>query len=526
MQDFRISPGPQVWKQVEAALPEEKRKRRFAFWWWLPLGLLIGGGIWYAVGGNKTSTIAESQQPLQATQQIDSFKEANENVINATPAAVAEQKSQAINKINVDKNSVPQTTNEIVKTRNKVGVKSKIAPEIANEVPFKSDDVLQTKNKVVVKNETASETANEVTAIGNDVSKTKNKVTQKNKTVSGTTNEVAAKSNKVLPTNNTDGAVNNEVKDKEPTVLQSAAVKPNNITNKDGLNTTDSSVNVLPETALINPSTNNYQNPADTATGVAPSAENTPKTSAQNKKTKQVNWQLFASAGISNTRSALLGSMNKSLEFASPQNLITADPGNSNSTPQKSTPGFSYVAGIERLQKIGEHWHWYTSAQYSYLSNHQKTGTRKDSALTIFDNTAFSNSNSRSKTTVPGFYYPGSSINHTNTVHQLGLQTGLIYTINPAAKKPFSIRGGLTANWQVATTQLLYDARKGAYYYSSDATNYFTIGTQLGFDWKLGKRLTIGAFFQYNFTRINKLEIGNSLHWKMNGIRVGIPLHK
>jgi hypothetical protein len=78
----------------------------------------------------------------------------------------------------------------------------------------------------------------------------------------------------------------------------------------------------------------------------------------------------------------------------------------------------------------------------------------------------------------------------------------------------------------VATTQLLFDGTKGVYYYSKDATHHFTMGTQLGFDWNLAQQFSIGAFFQYNFTRIAKPELGNNLHWKMSGIRISIPLRK
>jgi hypothetical protein len=526
MQDFRISPGPQVWKQVEAAMPEEKRKRRFAFWWWLPLGLLVGGGIWYAVGGNKASTIADNQQPLQVTQPINSFKETNENKVITTPATVAKQEDRAINTADANNNSVPQTTNEdavkrneVPQTNNNVAVRSKKVPQTTNEDAVKSNEVLQTNNKVAVRNKKLPQTTNEDAVKRNELLQTNNKVALRSKKVPETNNEVLQRSNKT-------GVVDNTVKDEEPPVLQSAAAKPNNIASKDAVATADSAINALPETAVVNPELNITQNPADTAATVASEADKTLKSSAQNKKTKQVSWQFFASAGISNTKSAFLGSMNKSLEFASPLNLVASNPGNINSTPQQSTPGFSYAAGIERLQKISKHWQWYTSAQYSYLSNHQKTGARKDSGLTLFDNAGLTNSSSRNGATVPGFYYSGSSISHTNTIHQLGLQTGLQYTLNPAGKKPISIRGGLMANWQVATTQLLYDGTKGVYYYSKDATHHFTMGTQLGFDWKLAQQFSIGAFFQYNFTRIAKPELGTNLHWKMSGIRIAVPLRK
>ncbi len=513
MQDFRISPGPQVWKQVEAALPEEKRKRRFAFWWWLPLGLMVGGGIWYAVGGNKASTIADNQQPLQATQPTSSFKETNENKVITTPATITKQEDRANN------NSVPQTNN-------KVAVRSKKVPQTTNEDAVRSNELPQTNNKVAVISKKVPQTTNEDVVKSNEVPKTNNKVTVRSKKVPQTTNEDAVKSNELLQTNNKTGVVNNTVTDEEPPVLQSAAAKPNNIASKDAAATADSAINTLPETAVVNPESTTTQNQADTAATVASEADKTPKSSAQNKKTKQVSWQFFASAGISNTKSAFLGSMNKSLEFASPLNLVASNPGNINSTPQQSTPGFSYAAGIERLQKTGKHWQWYTGAQYSYLSNHQKTGARKDSGLTLFDNAGLTNSSSRNGATVPGFYYSGNSISHTNTIHQLGLQTGLQYTLNPTGKKPISIRGGLMANWQVATTQLLFDGTKGVYYYSKDATHHFTMGTQLGFDWKLAQQFSIGAFFQYNFTRIAKPELGNNLHWKMSGIRIAVPLRK
>ncbi len=533
VQDFRISPRPQVWKQVEAALPEEKRKRRFAFWWWLPLGLLISGGIWYAVGGNKTTSMAENTLPvtLQAPQPTDSFTQVKDVTLNkknttspALSAIVAENAKPANEKTNKatvkikdvseTNNKVAVSSNEVSKSNNKPKVKSYLAKVNSNRELQNSSKVFENSNKAIQNTNNTDTGTKSVLQTGNDNSEITKKAIARNKENENTTYKGEER--------------HRLVKEGEDAMLQSTITKPIEGSSKETLQTKDSAATTLPENPEINLEATKNTSNTDTVSNAVPAADNPPQVPAPDKKAMQVSWQFFASAAMSNTKSALFGSMNKSLENAARANSMIVTPGGniSNNSAQRATPGFSYAVGIERLQKMGKRWQWYAAVQYSYLSNHQQTGAKKDSAISIFDNTGFSNTADRSKALVPGFYYTGNTLTHTNTIHQLGLQTGLQYTLNPAGKKPFSLRGGLMANWQIATKQLLHDATKSAYYYSPTTTHHFTMGMQLGINWKIGKRLSLGAFYQYIVTPINKIDIGIYLHWHLTGVRVAIPLGK
>ena len=545
MQDFRISPGPQVWKQVEAALPNEKRKRWFAFWWLLPIGLLLGGTIWYASGIDKPKAIAEKHLTIQDGTGGDSLKQLQQVGRRADTAkpmllAKAEQidKQHPIQQVpitNEGKTSTAITTKAQPETISQSTVETnKIQKLTENTVFVKPIKIMpaKTKRKTIEPQPGFVKTA---AANREHLLPAKQQTSgmpfltipddDKEKNVKNDLLIKIPKAGKTVATNvyQTGTDYLNQEQKKIEKYLPTSDSTIKNVSN--GSNQNMTRVEAAITATIISPALITPYNSNDSAAAVnSPAAQPTPS-STEKKNNNKNEWQFFAAVGISNTKQNLFGSSNKSLAEAL-QNNVGSGTGSAafSSTAQKPTPGFSYTAGAERLQNMGKQWQWYAAFQYNFLSNHQRTGARKDSSFSTFDNSGFSNASSRNTTTVPGFYYPGSNITHTNTVHQLGLQTGLRYTLNPTAKKPLSLRGGVMANWQVATTQLLYNATKGAYYYAPTDTHHFTMGTQLGLDWKIGKGLSIGAFVQYNFTKINKVEMATYLRWQMSGVRVAIPL--
>ena len=532
MQDFRISPGPQVWKQVEAALPVDKRKRRFIYWWLLPLGLLVAGGTWYTLNNKKNNVPGAKELAGNEMPGSDSLKEASFSKAAAENKTPAQQQLNPVKAEVNDKPAAPAAAN--VEVNNK--------PQQLNPGKVKVNDKPVELARLKVEDNSKH---GQMTTTKVELSKPLKMVTDKmevNDTEglpAQTKAEVKFGPVQLIPkatvrsndnTGNEYGAPYPKVSKDQQNIF-STKTRPDSLINKEpgktaGLNLKDIEENRVvtnPFADTLTPAINSVVD--SMATPAIPANQATPP-SKQNDKIKKVDWKFFVSAGISNTNDKLFGNQNKSrrdvqANYSGPGTALNA---NFNFT--KPTPGFSYTVGTERLQSISKHWQWYMALQYSFLSNHQKTGARKDSAITVADYNGFNNSNSRNNSTVPGFYYSGSSISHTNTVHQLGLQTGLQYTFNPSAKKPFLLRGGVIMNQQFATNQLLYDANRNAYYYSPDATRHFTLGTQLGFDWRIGKRFSIGAFFQYNLTKINKVEMGSYLRWQMSGVRVAIPLGK
>ncbi|MES2774452.1 MAG: hypothetical protein V4722_09720 [Bacteroidota bacterium] len=574
LQDFRLSPGPQVWKQVEAALPEEKRKRRFIFWWLLPLGLLVGAGTWYVASTNQKDAglekpfvlqnggVADDEKPEQASPSTDAVKTTDqlapktettskspvivEPVTRELPeqpveitAAKDDQKQEAVNRKNAiivtNKNVVPKPINPEAKPLARKTVPLTKEPLIPNNsIALKTATSSKHRTLQAIKSTPANATGpTAVTPNPNDqllvAAGQKNPVIANPDEAAGKLIEGSVvddgkvvKSGTpatiIIPKN---GGINEMQKD-------STAVA--DVVNQKDLTIKNGTGKEIEPSAVFNESkTNAAEKNGSLANDNSASLPVNNAVPVVAKKRSNKGWQFFVAAGISNANSKLFGvfnSMEKSL-YAPPLNQNVGNSPAAMVSPVRATAGFSYAIGVERLQSISRHWKWYAAVQYGFLSNHQKTGLRKDSAISVFDNSLFSNSNNRSNTVVPGFYYSGSTAQHINTVHQLGLQTGLQYSFKAAAKRPFSIRAGFLINQQFATHQLLYDANKNAYYYSSAATNYFTTGALIGFDWKMARWLSAGAFFQYNFTKISKVETSSSaLHWQMSGVKIAIPIRK
>ena len=77
----------------------------------------------------------------------------------------------------------------------------------------------------------------------------------------------------------------------------------------------------------------------------------------QKKISTTATWFFTVAAGISNTKEPLIAGQNKSLSYASPNSFLTGQGGsNADFTVRKSTPGFSYALGAERIINIGKKW--------------------------------------------------------------------------------------------------------------------------------------------------------------------------
>ncbi len=139
LSSFSLSPSPQVWQEVDAAL-HPKRKKRFLIWWWLPvLGLMIGGlGYWIMenetqenkkqvlkVQGNKQQVGKEQESKIQGGneqvfKQRENIKQQNKEVENK----IEENKEQVKNKqdFKVNKEATNTTQNQQVASKKTVAV--------------------------------------------------------------------------------------------------------------------------------------------------------------------------------------------------------------------------------------------------------------------------------------------------------------------------------------------------------------------------------------------------------------------
>lgn len=517
MDDFRMSPNPEVWKQVEAALPEE-RKRRFALWWWLPIALLLGGAVWY---GLQKQHLKNTDTIKNITSQ-DQSRQTNHPESTITPSAITSTNQREKNILNND------TTISQVDHKKNILVNDNQSPQTETSFSLKETKKIadhkkpflhSTPSNKIAKNEPAVASQDTTVAKKSTSKKSTQDIALKNRLHTSSAKMDLINDNKRIgskPNNETTNETSDDAMTNSTLVLESKANIYKNTYTKDSLAKTETSILdsalSMPKQKHAEIQTTNLENP-DTAKPVLPIIH----------KHKTDGWKMYLAAGISNSQSNLVG--NRSLAMDAAYNNVGSGVGASQpapiGSPLRPKGGATFQVGIERSQSINKNWAWYAGAHYSYQSNIQTTAARKDSILLITEAASMSTQKSIS---VSNYYFPGNAVSHRNNAHNLGLQSGLQYTIMPLSKRPFSILGGFLANWQFASNQLIYNTAKNAYFYAPSQLPNITVGTQVGLDWKLSKRFTWGVYGLYNFTPINNTTFGTAGHWQSITTRISIPL--
>jgi hypothetical protein len=493
VQDFKISPSPMVWQQIEAALPPEKKKRRFAIWMLLPAAIVTGLVAAYFVP-NKTEKTIATNGIVKTTQNsiIDTSAAANSNTIGELKKVKG---NDVVNNITTKSNNTTIQAEKPV-----VAINSLAQLEKDNEKKAKTFAYKNVKN--------------------NEKEEGKEKIAYSNKNKKIEETNIA---NEVTTANNAEANTNEKVYS-SGTQLKEEKIEEKNIEQLKNTTSTNGEM-VVRDTAINNnviaeAAANTTANNAATITNEK--ALKTIKIPAN----KKASWWLYGAAGVSNTKESFFSNGNTTSRLnVAAQSIYTGNT-NSYAAPSLPTSGFSYTVGLERLAPINKHWQWYVAMQYAYMSNIQKTGLKKDTLLAVADGGFTTTTSVQKRAEVLGFNFAGNAVTNKNTVHQLGLAAGFQYTINASAPRPLSIRGGLLLNTQFATKQLLYNAYSNAYFKAPELTNKITLGAQLAVNWQLNKRLSVGLYGQYNFTKINNIELGTYLRWQIVGAKVAIPLRK
>ncbi len=486
MQDFSIAPQPEIWQQVEAALPPEKKRRRAAFWWWLlPLAVLLGGGIWLAFDKQPGDASKEKSTSPQTTIITNDLS----------------KKTQVENPVDTPSQKLSSAT-IVVPEKNKMG----------NSQLQKKDSVYDVKGTVST-NKTLGEIQSSASVIHkkrlnyrvNNFSKIPKQIT--------TSSSVTRAENKTTKQQPDPASGELEKELKTYTNITPLAKPEATITQQ-----VPDTIPVLPaKQKIATDSTDSVKN--NVATTITPTQITTAAAKKGSNKKSRSSWIAEVGLGQSWQRQSLQGS-NQS--YYSPVNStgpltgvpIPGSPSNYGSlTPP--TAAFSFSAGITRKQAISQHWNWQIALRYQMLSTKQEYGSRRDSLAIYYALDA---------ARISSAYIPGSTLVYHNHVHQVQLVPRIEYTINPASHFPISFHTGFSLAYNISSNQLLQDYRTYNYVRSSVLSTKWMSAAEVGATVFLNKKLYAGLLYQHGFSNVAKPALQSNYRWRQWQVRLGLPL--
>lgn len=202
--DFEATPSDAVWKNIEAALNQEKKKRRVIPIWWQYAGVAAALLLFLTIGGfyfnqtqnnapNKTVTIEDEQTrssnsenttkiavennaPVYENDVDDSHNKipsntSKESVIAVTPSVASEKENHS------KSNKKPKTSSKLSEVKYDVAVVYSEEKNKENKLnnPLKNNNVISENNKSLINSEHAKELINNSSKENNAIAKVEEK---------------------------------------------------------------------------------------------------------------------------------------------------------------------------------------------------------------------------------------------------------------------------------------------------------------------------------------------------------------
>ena len=489
MQEFSINPQPEIWQQVEAALPPEKKRRRIALWWWLlPLAGLLGTGLWI-IGGRNRQTFVQ-----QKTTQVS-----KEKVVHQ-PMAITR------NKIPQQK---PVITLADTATRNSFTYQknSQHKERIAAARPVKKDAISTTNVMAVTIQKHSQKSV---------VEKRKNVVVNSRKAkkqvdfiISRTGSENSSSAGIAANKVNTNKPLSQPA---QTDVMLAGSTFSADNDSLPGLLKTDTTAPA--PLAKLTPIT-----PPDTTKPLADTAaikeiRYAKKIIAAIKQPTV--WMVDAGLGVS----GLYQSVNSNKNYLRAQ-YTSANPITGGSvansafiSPQTS---FNFSLGINRKQIITSHWNWQLGLRYQLLSAIQSHGSQLPADSFITSSLSFD----RLATTL---YNYGAALKYHNYVHQLQIIPRIEYQLNPAGKLPVYLNAGFSIGYTVLSNQLLYNYTNRNYARSAKYTTRLLYAIELGAGMFIHKKIYAGLTYQQGLSNVAKPALQSDFRWRVWQVQLRLPL--
>ncbi|WP_153799556.1 porin family protein [Foetidibacter luteolus] len=468
MRDFKLTPSPQVWGEIDAALNEKKR-RRFALWWWLlPALLVTGAGVWLYNNAGKPGK-------KQATAQQKDIQQ-----------AVTSQSADTGYHLTGAGNETP-ATNETAESGSHVETKADAAKPATSAKPIRK---VYRRQQTATGNLLQPATGSQQTTANNLQLVTGNQ--QLSASSAGGNKEGA------VVAGNTDQAI-------EKSLMQQAV---------------DSSSNdrtSLAENEVVPATTNK--------TGAATAQATTPKTIKASNKGNfyiQAGGGAFRTVTVTGSSRPLAQSLYDAIYAPSNGNVVIAPaPQDSAYSIVQPSAGYHMNVTLQYNHVINKRWKLSAGIGYRYLSNTQKTGRIIDSVQGLQYAGSF---NSRKNAEVEGYSYAGFSNTSVNRAHWLEVPVMIQYYIKPSAKRKIFIEAGVSYAWMFSSRWLIPDAEINRLYYSNQLLNRNIFSWQAGAGLELANRWKLGLLYQQSISTLADRTIKPGLHWQNLSLQLSAPL--
>lgn len=163
---------------------------------------------------------------------------------------------------------------------------------------------------------------------------------------------------------------------------------------------------------------------------------------------------------------------------------------------------------------------------YQYFSTHRLVGN-------YIGNYGLPLNNTRNDVNAiyAGYYSGGTGINYTNRYHFIEMPVGVQWQINPFAKLPLQVGGGLSLSYMLHSTAVHYHPQTGSYYKDNSLFNKIQTGVfaeaSAKFFSNSRRPLYVGPFVQYNLSQLVKSGVKSTeQHFIIGGLKAQWVLGK
>ncbi len=485
MGEFRLPPSAPVWVEVERRIRERKR-RRILFFWFCMAGLLLAGlGGWWIMNENGTTTESTDTRTLSVLKKANQPDQVDQKKKSTGPAPISKDvKPGAIDA------TVPETRNEF--------------PVSSISNPVKDKPVVQVKTKALHE-----------------------KIQQKDKVIlPGTKSELnlskgMGKKGKI-PVKKSAPVV--------PVIRPATAPVTAMAAGKADAATTPLPVpemgNNRPVTPIQNADVAVIQStPADTMKAVVVQQQITEPEAYKKKPAVPEKWQTGIQLGVGGTRltSGISIGSTKSLDMIQSGGGLNNNPGAGGTFNQSyadSVPlkGPAFQAGVFAKKQAGKNIAFSIGLNLAYFSGKQRVGSFVDSLR--------NSSNYFNAVTISsGFYRTGGTARFTNRYYYVQLPILLLWQLNKGLKMPvLYFENGLVPSMMAGSRALVYDPGGRIFFRDKKVYNSFSLLGQTGLTADLfsnkRNRLSVGLYYNYQFSRLQKISPPDFNHLSSFGIQL------
>ncbi len=482
MEELKLSPSAEVWEEVEKRIRKEKKRRRIIFWFFLFGALLVGGTGWWIIEENKKQTSPDN--PVVQTIADKKIGETTSSAeIETKNKTTAEIKSDSSYKKGEQKTQVHQTNNPVI-TKTET---------VLHKKEFVTTQTKRNKEKEEVARNSFSDVLENIS-----IRKEKSVLPVTTKPIEQITVQKKIKVDSITKTGKT---VNADA---------SGNAKDSSVSDKSivsGRSTT------IPE----------RENPILADSLVIKNTEAVVRKKIS--KPKKNKWE-FGITGMlgSSKKSKAVSIFSRSSDALNSQSSSGSQAGNPTPRIQPAAPGsgFSGELGAYVKRKLNARTGLSIGLNFASYSTTQLTGAFVDSSRVF--------SSSRYSSSVQDFYRSGSAATYKNHYYYLQIPFSFHWQINKSTRMPLIFQNGLSFGIFTGSDALIYNSASNVFYKDNKSFNKIQLSYQSGLYARMFNRikkpLTVGILYNYQLSRLQKVNINGGNHLSSFGLQLGWLLKK